>query len=42
MINDPGETKNLAGDAKYARILKGHQQLFAEWLEKTDDTYSGA
>jgi arylsulfatase A-like enzyme len=42
MINDPGETKNLAADPKYAKVLKGHQALFADWLSKTDDTYSGS
>ncbi|WP_372797585.1 sulfatase [Pontiella sp.] len=39
MINDPGETRNLSGNPEYAEQLKRHRKLFAEWLEKTDDTY---
>jgi len=40
MINDPGETKNLAGNPEYANQLKRHQQLLKDWLSQTDDTYS--
>ena len=40
MINDPGETKNLADNPEYAVHLKKHRELFADWLKKTDDTYS--
>jgi len=40
MINDAGETRNLAGDPAYASQLKGHRELFAKWLKRTDDTYS--
>jgi arylsulfatase A-like enzyme len=39
MINDPGETRNLAGLPEYAGQLRKHRNLFAEWLDKTDDTY---
>jgi arylsulfatase A-like enzyme len=39
MVNDPGETRNLADLPEYAEQLKIHRALFAEWLEKTDDTY---
>ena len=40
MINDPGETRNLAGDPAYASQLTKHRELFAQWLIKTDDTYT--
>jgi arylsulfatase A-like enzyme len=40
MIKDPGETKNLAGNPEYAAQLELHRKLFADWLKKTDDTYS--
>ncbi|MDF7807972.1 sulfatase-like hydrolase/transferase [Pontiellaceae bacterium B12219] len=40
MINDPGETRNLAENPEYAEQLKHHRALFADWLKKTDDTYS--
>ncbi|WP_372807856.1 sulfatase [Pontiella sp.] len=40
MINDPGETRNLAANPEYAERLEMHRKLFADWLEKTDDTYS--
>lgn len=40
MINDPGETKNLVADPAYAPQLKKHRELFADWLKRTDDTYS--
>jgi arylsulfatase A-like enzyme len=39
MVNDPGETKNLAENPEYAAHLKQHQELFADWLKKTDDTW---
>jgi len=39
MVNDPGETRNLAGLPDYAGQLKKHRALFAEWLKTTDDTY---
>ena len=39
MINDPGETQNLAGNPEYAPQLARHRKLFADWLERTDDTY---
>lgn len=40
MLNDSGETKNLAGDPAYASQLKKHRELFASWLKRTDDTYT--
>ena len=40
MINDPGETRNLAGLPQYAGQLQTHRELFAEWLRETDDTYA--
>ena len=39
MINDRGETRNLAGLPEYAGQLQRHRDLFAEWLNATDDTY---
>lgn len=39
MINDPGETRNLADLPEYAGHLQKHRDLFAEWLNTTDDTY---
>jgi hypothetical protein len=40
MINDPGETHNLAENPEYAEQLKRHRKLFSDWLKKTDDTYT--
>jgi len=40
MVNDPGETTNLVADPAYASELNKHRALFANWLKKTDDTYS--
>ncbi|MEN8863386.1 MAG: sulfatase-like hydrolase/transferase [Lentimonas sp.] len=39
MINDAGETKNLAADKAYATQLSGHRELLTEWLAETDDTF---
>ncbi len=39
MIHDPGETRNLAGLPEYAEQLQKHRDLFAQWLNTTDDTY---
>lgn len=39
MVNDPGETRNLVNSPEYAGQLAKHRDLFAQWLEKTDDTY---
>ena len=39
MVNDPGETRNLAGSPDYAEQLEEHRELLAEWLKKRDDTY---
>ena len=40
MINDPGETTNLAANPTYALQLQNHRDFFADWLTKTDDTYT--
>ena len=40
MVNDPGETQNLANNREYATQLQHHRDLFADWLERTDDTWS--
>jgi hypothetical protein len=36
MINDPGETVNLAMNEKYAEQLDRHRGLFKEWIAKLD------
>ena len=33
---DPGETKNLAGEAEFASALKDHQRLLARWEASLD------
>jgi len=35
---DPGETKNLAYDDKYAKIIEQHRKLLAKWVNRTNDT----
>jgi arylsulfatase A-like enzyme len=40
MVNDPGETRNLANNPEYAGQLSKHRELFANWLKETDDTYA--
>ena len=40
MVNDPGETRNLVDSPEYTDQLTKHRDLFAQWLERTDDTYS--
>ncbi len=37
LAKDPHEINNLAGDPKYATVLKQHQQLLANWMKETDD-----
>lgn len=39
MVNDPGETTNLAGQAKHAKQLHAHRAMLNDWLERTEDTY---
>ena len=39
MVQDSGETRNVAGDPRYAAQLEEHRELFADWLKTTDDTY---
>ncbi len=39
MSKDPGETRNLAKDPAYAKVLDEHREFFADWRKKTDDTY---
>jgi hypothetical protein len=39
MVNDPGETRNLAANPEYTEQLEKHRAYLAEWLAKTDDTY---
>ncbi len=36
MESDPGETKNLAGDAKHADTLEAHRKLLRDWDARLD------
>ena len=40
MIRDPGETTNLSDNPEYAQELNRHRKLFADWLQRTDDSYT--
>jgi arylsulfatase A-like enzyme len=42
LLNDPGESTNLARDAAYVEEINKHRQLLKEWMEKTDDHFSAA
>ena len=35
--NDPGEMKNLAGDAAFKGVLDKHRKLLAAWVKQTGD-----
>ena len=35
--NDPHETKNLAGDSKYALVLSETRQRLGDWMKRTND-----
>ena len=35
--NDPGEMKNLAGDAAFKTVLDKHRKLLRAWVKQTDD-----
>lgn len=36
MQSDPGETKNLAGDARFAPVAAEHRKLLKEWERRLD------
>ena len=36
MANDPGETKNLIGDAKFASALEDHRKVLEDWESRLD------
>ncbi len=36
---DPGEMKNLVGDAALATVLAQHRQWLREWMQKTGDAF---
>ncbi|NOX57186.1 MAG: sulfatase-like hydrolase/transferase [Planctomycetes bacterium] len=42
MQADPGETKNLAGDARYRDQLDRHRRLLRDWLRRTNDAFRAA
>jgi choline-sulfatase len=35
--NDPGEMKNLAGDAAFKTVLDKHRKLLGDWVKRTND-----
>jgi choline-sulfatase len=37
--NDPGEMVNLAGDARFEKVLKEHRELLAAWCRKSGDLF---
>lgn len=39
MQNDPGETKNLAGNPEYTEIITRHRTLLEDWMKKTNDPF---
>lgn len=40
MQNDPGETKNLAKDPAYAKVLNQHRAYLKEYGEKYGDDFA--
>ncbi|MCM2370120.1 sulfatase family protein [Aporhodopirellula aestuarii] len=40
MVNDRGETNNLAQEPEFADVLEAHRKMLADWIERTDDTYT--
>jgi len=38
METDPGETKNLAGESRYASVLEDHRKLLQDWESQLDIT----
>ena len=40
MIQDPGETTNLAGREAFAQELERHRAMLADWLKRTDDNFA--
>ena len=40
LLNDPGESTNLAQNEAYAEEISKHRQLLKEWMEKTEDSFS--
>jgi arylsulfatase A-like enzyme len=39
LVNDPGETVNLAGQPRFGNILKSHRQMLAQWGGSVGDTF---
>lgn len=39
MVNDSGETRNLAADSKYKVQLEAHRRHLQQWLSYTDDSF---
>ena len=37
--NDPGETKNLAGEAEMKTVLERHRDLLRRWVDETKDNF---
>lgn len=40
LANDPGEMRNLAGDARYRGVLEQHRAMLADWQRRTKDGFS--
>ncbi len=41
LLDDPGETQNLAGDRAFAAVLQEHREFLREWCERTNDDFGG-
>jgi arylsulfatase A-like enzyme len=38
--NDPGEMRNLAGEARFRKALEEHRGMLAEWCRRTGDPFA--
>ena len=36
MVDDPGETRNLAGQSEYASALEDHRRLLRQWEDRLE------
>lgn len=37
--NDPGETRNLAKNSKYSKVLNQHRAMLEDYIQRTNDDY---
>ena len=42
LLTDPGETKNLAGEAAAGPVLIEHRRLLEQWCRQTSDDFARA